>query len=239
MKPVRIFHHVDREPRSYLEAYLRREGIAFEVVCLDTHLPVPMELAGLAGLVFLGGAGDVNQPTDFMVQEMILIEQAARIGLPVMGVCLGAQLISKALGGQVCRNTTLEVGWHPVTQTAASRNLSWFADLPDSFEVFQWHEHIYSAPPGAVVLAGNDCFSQQAYALDNILAMQFHLEMTSELVEFLIERYVSDLVVDSYCVQHASVIRDNMPQRMQRLHATADHVYGRWLQQVYADGGAR
>jgi GMP synthase-like glutamine amidotransferase len=238
MNPVRIFHHVDREPRSYLESYFIREGLPFEVVCLDLHLPVPMELDGLAGLVFLGGAGDVNQPTDFMIQEMLLIEQAARIGLPVMGICLGAQLISKALGGQVCRNTSLEVGWHLVQQTAASRQLPWFADLPDSFEVFQWHAHIYSMPPGGVVLAGNDCFSQQAYALDNILAMQFHLEMTSELVEFLIERFVSDLEVDSYCVQHASVIRHNMEQRMQRLHDTADRVYARWLQRVYPEAGA-
>ena len=233
MKPVRVFYHVDREPRSYLEEYLIRENIPFDVVCLDDQQPVPMDTHDIAGIVLMGGAGDVNEPTAFMREELTLIKKAATQNLPILGICLGAQLISKALGGQVCRNDSLEVGWHPVQQTAASADFPWFADLPQKFEVFQWHEHIYSMPPGAVVLAGNDCFSQQAYCLNNILAMQFHLEMTRQLVEFLIDRFSSDLEVESYCVQHASVIRANIEERIQHLHETADVVYGRWLERVY------
>jgi GMP synthase-like glutamine amidotransferase len=99
--------------------------------------------------------------------------------------------------------------------------------------VFQWHAHIYSMPPGAQVLAANSCFSQQAYSLGRILAMQFHLEMTAELVEFLIERYSSDIQQASACIQQAATIRANMEERMAQLHATADAVYARWIESVY------
>lgn len=233
MKPVRIFYHVDREPRSYIETCLDDRNIPFEVVCLDNHIPVPMDIDNCAGLVFMGGAGDVNQPTEYMKQELSLIAKAAEARLPIMGVCLGAQLISQALGGVVCKNESLEVGWYPVQQTVASLQQPWFRDLPGEFEVFQWHEHIYAMPPGAVALASNSCFSQQAFSMENILAMQFHLEMTGELIEFLIDNYGSDIEMESACIQQADRIRAQMDEHLEQLHMVADAVYGRWLQCVY------
>ncbi len=235
MKPIRIVHHQQRKLQTYLESYLRRRRIPFEVQCVDQNNPLLMDLEGLAGLVFMGGAGNVNQPTDYMQQELQLIRQAAEQDLPMMGVCLGAQLISKALGGAVCQNSSLEVGWHRVLKTHAIEHASWFADLPGQFEVFQWHAHIYEKPPGASVLAGNDCFSEQAYVLNNILAMQFHLEMTHEMIDYLIESYPEDLQEASTCVQDAQQIRAQLAERLQGLHERADAVYDAWLRCVYWD----
>lgn len=233
MKPIRIYHHQNRQRLSYLETWLQQQRVPFEVQCLDHQHPVMMDMDGLAGMVFMGGAGNVNQPTDYMEQELILIRNAAAVGMPMMGVCLGAQLISKALGGAVCQNSSLEVGWRPIVKTETQPGSHWFADLPERFEVFQWHAHIYEMPVGARVLAGNHCFSQQAYVLRNILSMQFHLEMTADMIEHLVETYPEDIATPSPCVQSAGQIRDRLPQRVAQLHALADEVYADWLQCVY------
>lgn len=200
MKPLRLFYHVNSEPPAYLENYLQKRNFPYEVVCLNENTPIPDNTESLSGLVFMGGAGNVNEPTVWMNQEFALIQQAAETGMPMLGICLGAQLISRALGGEIKRGNSLEVGWHTVDQLDA-QGQDWFADLDSSFEVFQWHEYAFSLPPGAVPLATSRCFELQAFALNNILAMQFHLEMTPELIESLITRFSSDLEPTSNCVQ--------------------------------------
>lgn len=188
-----------------------------------------MDLSEVAALVFMGGAGDVNQPTDWMKQELELIRRAADRGIPILGICLGAQLISKALGGEIRRGETVEAGWHPVEPTAAALAQGWFTDLPSRFEVFQWHAHGFSIPPGAIALARGACAEHQAFAIDNILAMQFHLEMMPKSIRGLIARYASDLEDTSDCVQSAEKITANLAERTARLHKIADLVYGRWV----------
>ena len=82
-----------------------------------------------------------------------------------MGICLGAQLISKALGGSVSPGSTLEIGWHPVEQVEQAGSKATFADLPSCFEVFQWHAHTFSIPPGAVALMRSHCAENQAFEI--------------------------------------------------------------------------
>ena len=205
MKPLRLIYHESCDPPTYLESYLRSNNYAYEALCLDENNDISEDLQGLAGLIFLGGAGNVNEPTRWMNKELAIIRKAAELDLPMLGICLGAQLISKSLGGTISPGETLEVGWHTVFQTVDHEE-NWFSGLPASFEVFQWHAHTFSLPPGAVALARNDCSKLQAFSLNNILAMQFHLEMTPELIEFLINRYASDLDELSGCVQKAAAI---------------------------------
>ena len=201
--------------------FARERGIPFFGICLGMQCAVIEYARNVCGLEKAHSSEfdkDTPHPVICLLDEQQNVTQ------------MGGTM---RLGGQVCQNETLEVGWHIMQQTQASRTQPWLADLPERFEVFQWHAHIYSKPPGAVVLAGNDCFSQQAFSLGNILGMQFHLEMTPELVEFLIDRFSSDIAEESVCVQQAAAIRANMDERMRCLHDTADAVYGRWLACVY------
>lgn len=233
MKPLRLIYHINCEPPAYLESYLARKAYPFEVICLNEDTDAPMDLQGLAGLVLMGGAGNVNEPTQWMDKELSVVQKAAELGLPMLGICLGAQLISKALGGVISPGETLEVGWHMVEQQPG-HGQDWFSGLPSSFEVFQWHAHTFSLPHGAVALARNDCSKLQAFSLNNILAMQFHLEMTPDLIEFLISRYASDLEEESTCVQSAQAIREELSERTKALHKIADVVYGNWLGHIYS-----
>jgi GMP synthase-like glutamine amidotransferase len=169
---------------------------------------------------------------------MTLVREAAERGIPVLGICLGAQLVSKALGGTVAPGATLEVGWHPVEQLADSSATGWFADLPSRFEVFQWHAHTFSPPPGAASLLRSRCAEHQAFAIGNILAMQFHLEITAESIRGLTQRYASDTENVSNCVQSAAAITADLEARTHRLHEIADTVFGRWVRAVCKGQGA-
>lgn len=221
------------EPPGYLGTLLAARGIPFEVVCLDEGVPVPQDLDAVAALVFMGGAGNVSAPTGWMQQELALIRRALQRDIPMLGICLGAQLIARALGGSVAPNHTLEVGWHTVEQVAGNAAPEWFAGLPPRFEVFQWHAHTFTLPPGAVALLRGRCAERQAFAHGNILATQFHLEIMPRTVHGLTQRFRGDIEVLSDCVQSAAVITADLAARTARLHRIADVVFGRWLDRVY------
>lgn len=227
-----IFRHVAREPPGYLGAFLEAQGCPFEVLTPETGLPAGEDLQAAAGLVLMGGPGNVNEPPTWMQQELQLVRQAAERGIPQLGICLGAQLICKALGGRVSPGPTLEVGWHEVEQLEPAPAPGWFTGLPPRFVVFQWHAHTFSLPPGAVPLLRSRCAANQAFALGDILAMQFHLEMTPEAIRELTRRYAGDLQPVSDCVQDAAAITADLQVRTRRLHAFAGVVYARWLARV-------
>jgi GMP synthase-like glutamine amidotransferase len=232
MNPIRIFRHAACEPPGRLGTVLDRHGCPYEMICLDEGVPVPAGFDAVAGLVFMGGPGNVNEPPEWMRQELVLIRAAAEHGIPMLGICLGAQLIGKALGGTVRPGLTMEVGWHPVERIADSAAPEWFAGLPARFEVFQWHAHTFSLPPGAVALLRGRCAEVQAFAIGNILAMQFHLEITVETIRALTQRYGSDMEPVSECVQDAATISADLQERTRRLHEIADRVFGRWVRVV-------
>lgn len=182
MKSLRIFRHVVCEPPAYLCTFLQRRGLPFEIVCLDEGLTVPEGLDDVAGLVFMGGPGSVNDPRGWITHELELIRQADRRGVPVLGVCFGAQLISKALGGTAYPGASMEIGWHAIDAVHAQTTDPWAASLPTHFEAFQWHAHTYTLPPDAVPLWRSHCFGQQGFVKGNSLAMQFHLEVTADSI---------------------------------------------------------
>ena len=232
MKPIRIFSHVACEPPGYLGAVLERHDAPCELICLDDGISVPRDVNDIGGLVFMGGPGNVNEPPAWMRQELALIRTAAERGIPMLGICLGAQLISRALGGTVSPCVTLEVGWHSVEQLPDTSASEWFAGLPSRFEVFQWHAHTFSIPPGAVALLRGRCAENQAFTIGNILALQFHLEITPESIRGLTQRYASDMENPSGCVQTAAEITADLDARTKRLYEIADIVFSRWLRHV-------
>ncbi len=232
MKPIRVFTHVACEPPGYIQTLLERLSLPFEQVCLADGKEVPMDLDSVQALVFMGGPGDVNQPTDWMRQEFELIQTAQNSGVPVLGICLGAQLMSVALGGHVWPGESMEVGFHEVRRLPSDN--PWFAGLPSSFTAFQWHAHNISPPAGVASLATSDCVPCQAYAVGPSLALQFHLEMTESIINGLIEKYADDLQQPSECVHSAQRIRRNIGYQTKRTFAIADQLMARWFQSVNA-----
>ncbi len=229
MKPVRIFTHATSEPPGHIAELINQLDIPFELVCLEDGKQVPMDLDNISALVFMGGPGDVNKAPDWMLQEMALVKLATTKDIPILGVCLGAQLLSKALGGNVWEADNVEVGWHDVKLLPSSSGHQWFDGLPGKFTVFQWHAHVFSAPPGSVSMATSECTECQAFTIGNILAIQFHLEMNAEVIEFLTGKYSSDLVGKSDCVQSREQILLDISNRCDQTFAIADILIANWL----------
>lgn len=230
MKPILIFRHIDCEGPGYLGTFLQRRRIPYHIVAIDAGDAVPNDIAAASGLVFMGGPMSVNDPLPWITAELKLIHQAQRSGLPVLGHCLGGQLIAKALGAKVYPNTVKEIGWHEVSQADAAS--SWLRGLPGRFEAFHWHGETFDLPPDAELLLHSAWCRHQAFAHGAMLALQFHVEMTADMVAEWADRYRDQLAKPGGSVQSYGAMTMDAEQRAARLNAVADTLYEHWLELV-------
>ena len=232
MDPILIFGHVACEGPGYLAEYLAARGVPFRLVCIDQGEAIPESPDGASALVFMGGPMSVNDPLPWIQQELALIRRAAERGLPMLGHCLGSQLIARALGGVVAPNPVTEIGWWPVQVVPEAASDPRLAGLPDQFEVFHWHGETFTLPPGAEHLLRSEHCPHQAFALGNVLGLQFHVEVTGPMVEEWAALYNGDLATASPAVQGPSALRERLVERVQHLRSVADNLYGPWLRSI-------
>lgn len=232
MKPVRIFRHIACEGPGYLATVLESHQIPYEIVRIDENQPVPNNLDDISGLVFMGGNMSVNDPLDWIEQEVSLIQQASVRDMPVLGLCLGSQLICKALGGTVSPGDGKEIGWSPVHKLQPLNSDGWFDGLEESFTAFHWHGEECSIPEGATLLLRSECYDHQAFSLGNTLALQFHLEMTADMAREWVDLYQEEVNCGHPCVQAEADILAEADIKSRELHETADVVFGNWIQRL-------
>ncbi|MEJ2610863.1 MAG: type 1 glutamine amidotransferase [Candidatus Thiodiazotropha sp.] len=232
MKPIRIFRHLVCQPPGYLGEYLQQRGIPWEMVCVDDGHPVPSQTDDVSALVFMGAGVSVNDHLPWIEGELALIRKAYQEDVPILGVCFGAQMMSRALDGEVIRGKAMEIGWHPVNLIPENDPESWMTGLPQSFLAFHWHADTFTLPAGSRLIMQSDCYSHQGFTIGDHLGLQFHLEMTREMVKNWIERYGSDLLLGSACSQTAETILQDIDQRIAQLHELSDIIYGNWLERV-------
>src|SRR5262245_18670202 len=128
--PVKIISHVAHEGPGYLAEFFDRKGIAHELICIEAGAELPETLDDTSGLVFMGGPMSVNDPLPWIARETALIRRAVDADVPVLGHCLGGQLMAKALGAQVSRNSVSEIGWLPVEVVPSALARRWVGELP-------------------------------------------------------------------------------------------------------------
>ena len=132
----------------------------------------------------MGGPQSANDPLPALAAELHLIGKAIQTGIPVLGICLGSQLIAKALGARVYRSPRKEIGWFPVHFTEAGQNDPLFSGIPSPITFFHWHGETFDLPPGAEWLAYSDLCKHQAYRYPgNVYGIQFHPEITPAMIE--------------------------------------------------------
>jgi GMP synthase-like glutamine amidotransferase len=233
MKPIRIFRHMANEGPGYLREFLDRHGIPFEMVRIDAGEPVPPSLDDISGLVFMGGPTSVNDPLPWIADELALIHGAAAAGIPLLGHCLGGQLISKALGGCVGPNPVQEIGWHEVQQIPNEASREWMEGLPQTFPVFHWHGETFSIPRGATPILRSRHCENQGFVVGNTLALQCHVEMTVDLVEDW-ALVAKDELRPSTSVQSAAEMQAGIHDKVNALNRVADVLYARWLHSLSA-----
>jgi len=229
MKPVGIFRHYATEGPGYLAAYLDRRALPWTLVKLDQGEPVPADPHAFAGLAFMGGPMSVNDPLPWIPPVLALIRAAIAADVPVLGHCLGGQLMSKALGGEVTRAPTKEIGWGMVNLENPNLARAWFGPQPAEFIVFQWHGETFSIPPGAVRILSSQWCPNQAFSIGPHLGLQCHIEMTEELVRTWCESGAKEIArSQSPAVQSVAAIVADLGARLDGLHGVADTIYARW-----------
>lgn len=185
MRRLLVFQHVPHEILGTLDPLLRRTGFRIRYVNFGRQPDARPELDRYHGLVVLGGPMNCDQVHRYrhLATEVELIQTAIAAGKPVLGICLGAQLIACALGAPVYANATKEIGWYDVMPTPAAATDPLFRHLAPAQRIFQWHGDTFDIPDGAVQLARSEACENQAFRWgDNVYGLQFHLEVDAPMI---------------------------------------------------------
>ncbi len=239
MKPIAIVQHEADVGPGRFERYLAEKGLPHQIVRLFAGETLPASAEPYAGLCSLGGSMSVNDDLPWIDQELSLMREADQRDVPIIGHCLGGQLLAKALGASVTRNAMKEIGWGAVEADDSKIAREWVGDAP-SFEVFQWHGDAFALPRGARRFLTSKLCANQAFVIErgNLahLGMQFHVEMTPQLVrEWATDPKGAQEIEEAFerqggiGVQRIDEILDRVDERSRRMSAIADGIYDRWV----------
>lgn len=211
MPEIICLQHVPFEGPAYLETWLAGRGVKIrKIPAAGEALPDPGDCRSV---IVMGGPMNIYQHRDhpWLPVEKAFIRECLRRGVPLLGVCLGAQLLADALGARVVQNAHREIGWFPVRLTAEIRNE--FPALPAELNVLHWHGDTFELPRGAVRLAGSEACAEQGFYLPGrCLALQFHVETTPESLRGLLENCADELVPGPF-VQSRAAIEEGISRR--------------------------
>jgi len=232
-KPIAIIRYARTEGPGHFATFLTEHGREWTLVRLDEGEPVPASCEPYAGLGFMGGPMSANDELPWTQPVLTLMRQAVQQEVPVIGHCLGGQMLARALGGTVSRAPVKEIGWVAAHVEATAAAKSWFGDDVPQFNAFQWHEDTFSIPPGGERILTDPYCPNQAYVVaERHLGMQCHVEVTAEMIETWCHIGIDDIdhsIGTSPAVQDALTIRRLMPQNLPPLTATASRLYTRWM----------
>lgn len=227
MKPIAIFRHSPGEGPGYFATFLDRHSLPWTLIKVDDGVSLPPTFSEFSGLCFMGGPMSVNDDLYWIPPVLELIRGAVAANIPVIGHCLGGQLLSKALGGTVRRNPVKEIGWGRV-EIAGPAAQAWLGDV-DQFDAFHWHGETFSIPAGAQQLLRSPHCENQAFVLGPHLGMQCHIEMTPTMIQHWCQHWDDEGVTASASVQTPAQMQDAMEARIATMRLVSDRLYSIWI----------
>ncbi len=230
MKPIAIFRHVAVEGPGYLGEFLTARNIPWQLIAIDAHHSMPSRASAYSGLVFMGGPMSVNDDLPWIAQSLALIREAVALDIPVLGHCLGAQLMAKALGAVVTRNPVKEIGWWPVTVADNDTARAWFGGVT-SFTAYHWHGETFSLPSAATLLLSSAACVNQGFVMGKHLALQCHVEMTADMVHEWCAVGIAEIEqsLESRFVQSVAQMSQLSPSLVFASQKIAAQLYTKWL----------
>jgi GMP synthase-like glutamine amidotransferase len=232
MKPVAIFRHFKTEGPGYFATFLERHSIPWQLIAIDRGEAVPSSAESFSGIALMGGPMSVNDPLPWIERSCTVIRDARERNIPVIGHCLGGQLMSKAFGGQITRSPVKEIGWGSARAESNDTASRWLGDQSRDASVFQWHGETFSIPSGAQRILSNEHCRNQMFALGPHLAMQCHVEMTPEMIVEWCESWPAEVIgLDPLptTIQSPEQMQNETPNRLSAMRTLADQLYSVWI----------
>jgi GMP synthase (glutamine-hydrolysing) len=236
MPRILVFQHVAAEPLGTLDPLIRARGHRIRFLNFEREPEAQPNIDRYRGLVVLGGPMNVDEAArhPHLRTELTAIEQALKQDKPVLGICLGAQLLAHVLGAPVQRQSQPEIGWYDLHSTAAGRSDPVLAPLGERAPVFQWHGRRFEVPHEAVHLARTETCEPQAFRYgDRAYGFQFHLEMDLPLIERWLAHPAYRQELEQSGLGHdAEAIRVASRRHIAAMQARADQVFNNFLDLV-------
>jgi GMP synthase (glutamine-hydrolysing) len=232
MSKIWVLQHHPAENLGAIADALESAALAWQYVRVFDGQPVPPDMKGAGGLIVMGGPEAVYQLDryPYLRAEMALIENALKAGKPMLGVCLGSQLLAATLGANVRRGAQKEIGWYPVRLGPEAERDPLLRGVPREFVACHWHGDIFALPAGAVGLASSDLTELQAFRYgDRAWGLLFHAEMTRQIVAALVAEFGEGL-------KRVGIDGDEIlartPDHLPKLGEIAGTIFGRWASMV-------
>jgi GMP synthase (glutamine-hydrolysing) len=229
MAKIYVLQHHPVENLGSIADALEGAALAWQYVHVNDGQPVPASMKGAGGLIVMGGPMGVYQTDRYpwLRDEMRLIEDAMKLNLPVLGVCLGAQILASALGANVERNPAgKEIGWHPIRLSDSAKDDRLMRGLPAAMTPFHWHGDIFDLPTGAISLASSEKTPCQAFRHgDKTYGFQFHFEVTRDGVAAMAAAFAKELVRENI---PADRLMAQAAEFIPPLEKISDTVFSRW-----------
>lgn len=198
-KSILSLQNIPCETLGNFESLFLNDGFDIEKVNARKRR-IPKDPTQYSAIVILGGPMSAYEKSGFITDQIDLTQIASKKKVPLLGICLGSQIIAQSSGGTVFKGPTKEIGWHKIMiESSGSEDLfSGFHDLRPT--VFQWHGDTYSLPKAAKILARSDMYPQ-AFAIGSLIGIQFHLEVTEKMIQSWLRNYKSEVLSEKIDVQ--------------------------------------
>src|SRR6185503_10969398 len=233
MKKLLVLQHVAHELLGTLNPLLKSAGFRIRYVNFARHPDAQPSLDGYDGLVILGGPMSVNDAgrLPHLTTELALIEDAVRRDMPVLGICLGAQLIAKSLGAPVYRNPQKEIGWYDVSPTADAGSDPLLRQLQKTEKIFQWHGETFDIPKSTRHLAFSPLCANQAFRYGaKVYGFQFHMEVDEPMIHRWLKVVDNRIEISNlHGADHIEFIFSETPRHIMRLREMSDRVFGAFI----------
>ena len=230
-----VLQHVAVEGPGILASCLEARGWTLETVALYEGARLPEDAQGYQTVIVMGGPMGVYDEAayPFLRHEQRFLTRVLAQGVPLLGICLGSQLLAKALGARVYRNPQKEIGWYTIDLTPPGVADPLFASLPSPIPVFQWHGDAFDLPVGATPLASSPLCTHQAFRYgDRVYGLLFHLELTPDVIHRWIAAFHDELVGMQGIIDPARIVAE-LPHRYAAYHQVGHRVFANLIEHVW------
>ena len=228
IKKILSIQNISIETLGTLERLFHLDGFRIETVDAQ-YDPIPINANQYSAIVILGGPMAAYDNIRYLTKEQELIRNAVRNKVPVLGICLGSQLIAQATGGRVYRGPKKEIGWFDVTLTPNGHKSLFKGIKAKTVRVFQWHGDTYDLPSTANIMAFSKLYPQ-AFKIGSAIGMQFHLEVNRNMIERWVQEYGQEINKEQ--ISSEDILLSNKPKEIRDLYDRCKVVYSNFSRMI-------